>query len=92
MNIIRISNQEELRDVKFGQCLYLSVPFCYEQNQWAEWTLGVYKTYCFDFSQVMVDKYFTLYNASKKTKTQKLERFVIVAQWLKGLLNGSKAT
>jgi hypothetical protein len=31
-----VSNQKSSKDAKFGQCLYLGVPLCYEQNWCAE--------------------------------------------------------
>jgi hypothetical protein len=33
-----VSIQKSSKDAKFGQCLYLWVPICYEQNWWAEQT------------------------------------------------------
>ena len=32
MNITSVSIQKKLENAKFGQCLYLGVPLCYEQK------------------------------------------------------------
>jgi hypothetical protein len=36
---LNVSIQKSSKDAKFGQCLYLRVPLCYEQNWCAERTL-----------------------------------------------------
>ena len=45
-----VSIQKSSKDAKFGQCLYLGVPLCYEQNWCAEPQLIEYMVWRLDES------------------------------------------